>query len=60
MISDRPTCIIESLIKQKTRVGIDDISFQLKMPDSTLSLKLLELEFKGLIRQLPGKYFEIA
>jgi len=51
---------ILNFIGQKTRTGIDDIAFSLNMESSNLSLNLLDLEFKGLIKQLPGKYFELA
>ena len=51
---------IINYIRQKTRTGIDDIAFNLKMDASILSLNLLDLEFKGLIKQLPGKYFELC
>ncbi len=36
---------------------IDDIAQQADMEISTLIVKLLEMEFQGLIRQLPGKYY---
>lgn len=36
---------------------IDDLSEKINVDISILLVKLLELEFKGLARQLPGKYF---
>jgi len=36
---------------------IDDLSAKVSMEMSTLLVKLLELEFKGMIRQLPGKHY---
>ncbi len=36
---------------------VDDIAIELNIPISDLLIKLLNLEFKGLIRQLPGKYY---
>lgn len=38
-------------------IHIDDISGQLAVPIHELLVTLLELEFKGIIRQLPGKQF---
>jgi DNA processing protein len=51
---------IINFIRQKTKVGIDDIVYHLDLDASILSLNLLDLEFKGLIKQLPGKYFELT
>ena len=38
-------------------VGIDDVIRKLGLPSSTVSVALLSLEMKRLIRQLPGKMF---
>jgi DNA processing protein len=51
---------IVQFIRSKTRSGIDDIAFALQADSGNLSLKLLELEFKGVIRQLPGKLYELV
>jgi DNA processing protein len=51
---------IINYIKQKTKIDIDGISFDLGFENGFLSYKLLDLEFKGLIRSLPGKIYEIA
>jgi DNA processing protein len=51
---------IVNFIRSKTKVGIDDIAFALQIDSGNLSLTLLDLEFKGIIRQLPGKFFELA
>jgi DNA processing protein len=50
--------IIE-ILRQKKSVAIDDLAFALKMDQSYLSLKLLELEFSGFLRALPGKCYEL-
>ena len=52
--------VIYEYIKSKNKVGIDDMAFALQIDSSNLSLQLLEMEFKGLIRSLPGKYFELC
>lgn len=51
---------IVHFIRSKTKAGIDDIAFALQIDSGNLSLTLLDLEFKGLIRQLPGKFFELV
>lgn len=51
---------IVHFIRSKTRTGIDDLALALQTDRGNLSLTLLELEFKGAIRQLPGKYYELA
>lgn len=51
---------IVNYIKQKTKIAIDEISFDLGFDNGFLSFKLLDLEFKGVIRALPGKVYEIA
>jgi len=47
-------------IKSKNKAAIDSLVFDLNFDAGNLSLKLLDLEFKGLIRALPGKVFELA
>ena len=51
---------IVNFIRSKTKAGIDDIAFALQIDSGNLSLTLLDLEFNGVIRQLPGKFFELA
>lgn len=51
--------LIVNYIKQKNKVGIDDISFDLQMNQSEVLMRLLQLEFKGVLRSLPGKFFEL-
>jgi predicted Rossmann fold nucleotide-binding protein DprA/Smf involved in DNA uptake len=41
-------------------VGIDEMAFELQIDSSNLSLQLLEMEFKGVIRTLPGKQYELV
>jgi DNA processing protein len=51
---------IVNFVRSKTKAGIDDIAFALQIDSGNLSLTLLDLEFNGVIRQLPGKFFELA
>ncbi len=57
-LSEEEGKIIE-ILRQKKSVAIDDLAFALKMDQSYLSLKLLELEFSGFLRALPGKCYEL-
>ena len=41
-------------------IHIDDLSRKLQLPAATISSLLLPLELKGIVRQLPGKFFTVA
>lgn len=48
--------VIDLLIKSQ-QITVDDLNFELKLPPSELASMLLNLEFKGAIRSLPGKKY---
>ncbi|MBI5219410.1 MAG: DNA-protecting protein DprA [Bacteroidia bacterium] len=48
------------LLKDSGEMNIDSISYQLDIPVNTLSALLLNLEFSGLIKSLPGKVYTPA
>lgn len=50
---------IYNYLQQKLKASIDDIAFDLQLESGNLSLTLLEMEFNGLVRSLPGKFYEI-
>jgi DNA processing protein len=50
---------VVNYINEKKRVSIDDLAHYLNADSSHLSLQLLDLEFKGVIKSMPGKYFEV-
>jgi DNA processing protein len=52
--------LIYDFIKSKNKTGIDELAFALQIDASVLSLQLLEMEFKGHIRTLPGKFYELT
>jgi len=56
-LAEKPIIIY---LQQKLKAGIDEIAFDLQIDPGELSLKLLELEFNGILRSLPGKYYELA
>ena len=51
---------VVNYIRRKVRIGIDEMSIDLNMDPGILSLRLLDLEFRNIIRTLPGKYFELT
>lgn len=57
-LTEQESAIVR-FIGNKNRTGIDDIAFALQTDSGNLSLTLLELEFKGIIRHLPGKHYEL-
>jgi DNA processing protein len=57
-LSDEETTVYE-LLKNKGAQFIDQICSDLKIPMSKVSSLLLNLEFKGAIRALPGKMYKV-
>jgi DNA processing protein len=48
---------IVDLINLSNEISIDELSYKLKLPPSKLASQLLTLEFKGVIKSLPGKKY---
>jgi DNA processing protein len=48
------------LIRQTPQIAIDRLSAAARLPPGELAASLLSLEFKGVIRTLPGKRYVIA
>jgi DNA processing protein len=51
--------ILVDLLHQKGKLNIDIISIHANMPMSKVSSTLLNLEFAGVLKSLPGKMFEL-
>lgn len=51
--------VLMSIIREEKEPTIDLIALKAQMPMSKVSVTLLNLEFEGLIRCLPGKVFKI-
>ncbi|MGB6037368.1 MAG: DNA-processing protein DprA [Cryomorphaceae bacterium] len=47
-----------SFLREKGKVQIDELSLSLKLPMSMVMVHLLGLELNGLVRSLPGKFYE--
>ena len=48
------------LIKKQPNIGLDTIHYETQIPLAQLTTTLLNLEFKGVIKPLPGKKFILA
>ncbi|MBN1118649.1 MAG: DNA-processing protein DprA [Bacteroidales bacterium] len=48
------------LLKDSKNMSLDDLSHLSKMPVATVSALLLNLEFKGIVRSLPGKNYVLV
>lgn len=51
--------ILVDIIKTKGKVNIDDLCVQSRMPQGKAAGLLLNLEFSGIVRSLPGKLYEL-
>lgn len=52
--------LITGGLREGTRKSIDLISYETQMTAGQISTILLELEFKGIVRSLPGKIYELV
>ncbi len=55
-LSDEETCIVEA-VKNQPQIAIDELTFSTKLNPGKLASILLALEFKGVLRTLPGKRY---
>ncbi len=52
--------VLTVLLDKKTAVQIDELSWKANLPVSRLASVLLTLEFKGVVKSMPGKQYAIA
>jgi DNA processing protein len=57
---DEEESAVVNLLRNKSSLTIDQIALQANLPVSRTSSLLLNLEFKGLIKCLPGKVFKLV
>lgn len=57
LLPDEQTLV--EIIRAKGKIAIDDLCMQSKMPQGKASGLLLNLEFSGVVRSLPGKVYEL-
>jgi DNA processing protein len=58
-LTDREKQLLD-LIQKEEEIGVDQIGYQTKIANSELAATLLNLEFKGLVRSLPGKRYVLS
>ena len=51
---------IMTTLLNETNISIDEIAIKANLPMSIVSTQLLLLEFKGVVKQLPGKKYEVV
>lgn len=51
--------IVVGLLKEHGKLDVDSLAHQAKLPMSKTSSLLLELEFKGVVKTLPGKVYTL-
>jgi DNA processing protein len=51
---------VVNVLREKGKTAIDSLSIQSAQPIGKLSSILLELEFKGVVKSLPGKMYELV
>lgn len=58
--SEDEQIILKILLEKKDAVQIDELSWKSSLPISTLASILLGLEFKGVLKSLPGKQYDLV
>ncbi len=58
-LSDAETVLL-NIIREQPEIPIDQLTMAAKLPPGELASLILELEFKGIIRTLPGKRYMIS
>jgi predicted Rossmann fold nucleotide-binding protein DprA/Smf involved in DNA uptake len=51
---------IAAIISKQEKIGIDELSLQAKLPMSKTTATLLEMEFNGVVKALPGKLYKLV
>ena len=52
--------LITNILSKQDKTGIDEVSLQAKLPMSKTASLLLELEFDGVVKSLPGKSYQLV
>ncbi len=58
-LSEEDQKIASILSEHKTGIPIDELSWRTQIPVNTLASNLLNLEFQGLVKSLPGKKYKL-
>lgn len=52
--------MVTAILSKNEKIAIDELSLQAKLPMSKTASMLLELEFEGIVKSLPGKLYKLA
>lgn len=52
--------IVDAIITKGSSMQIDELAWKTAIPPGALATLLLHLEFKGVIKSLPGKLYQLA
>ena len=52
--------VLTAILSRQEKIGIDELSLQAKMPMSKTASMLLNLEFDGVVKSLPGKLYRLV
>lgn len=52
--------VLSNLLNQKEKITIDELSLLAKMPMSQTTALLLDMEFSGVVKSLPGKMYKLV
>ena len=50
---------IAAIISKHQKIGVDELSLLAKLPMSKITSELLEMEFGGVVKTLPGKVYKL-
>ena len=59
-LSEEEQQIVSTLRKQPEGIQLNEIAIKLEKPISKISSMLLEMEFKGIVKCLPGNMYRIV
>ncbi len=51
---------IADIISKQGKIGVDELSLQAKLPMSKITTELLNMEFSGVVKTLPGKQYKLV
>ena len=52
--------VLVDILKESNKLRIDELSLKISLPSSKIASNLLALEFKGIVRTLPGKIYQLV
>lgn len=59
-LTGREKLVVDTLLKNGQQMKLDDLSWQSQIPLNQIASVLLQLEFDGLIKPLPGKEYRLG